>query len=85
MRPGGHRGLLREQCIFLDRKVVADGMPGQGGPLQVQPLDLPWPTPDQALPLEVVAGTLRCFGSVAAAHCSAPDRSARSRGRRTRR
>jgi phytanoyl-CoA hydroxylase len=79
VQPGGHRGPLREQYQCLARAVAADGTPGPGGRLAMQPLDAtPWPTMDEALPLEVPAGTLVCFHGLLP-HCSAPNRSARSR------
>lgn len=73
--PGGQASPLREQYVCLDRD-PADPLSGR---LVMQPLDTtPWPTMEQAVPLEVPAGTLVCFGGLMP-HCSAPNRSARSR------
>jgi phytanoyl-CoA hydroxylase len=66
-RPGGHTGPLREQYVC------------EHGQLRMVALDpTPWPTLAQAVPLEVAAGTLVCFGGLLP-HCSAANRSARSR------
>ena len=67
VQPGGHRGPLREQFIR------------DGDAVRMQPLDAtPWPDASTALPVEVAAGTLVCFHG-RLPHCSAPNRSARSR------
>jgi phytanoyl-CoA hydroxylase len=75
VQPGGHAGPLREQYVCLDR----DPAQPLSGRLVMQPLDAtPWPGMGEAVPLEVPAGTLVCFGGLMP-HCSAPNRSARSR------
>ena len=70
--PGAHRGPLRER--FVRRHGAAEG------PLmQLQKLsDEPWPTLEQAVPVEVSAGALVCLHGLLP-HYSAPNRSARSR------
>lgn len=73
--PGGQASPLREQYVCLDRD-PADPLSGR---LLMQPLDAtPWPSMQEAVPLEVPAGTLVCFGGLMP-HCSAPNRSGRSR------
>jgi phytanoyl-CoA hydroxylase len=73
--PGGQHSPLREQYVCLDRD-PADPLSGR---LVMQALDAtPWPSMHDAVPLEVTAGTLVCFGGLLP-HCSAPNRSARSR------
>ncbi len=73
--PGGHRGhngangVLREQYL-CDHAA---------GTLRMQALDAtPWPTLAGAVPLPVAAGTLVVFHGLLP-HCSAPNRSAKSR------
>lgn len=72
VEPGGHRGprgVLREQyrCDHA------------AGTLRMQALDAtPWPASDQAVPLPVAAGTLVVFHGLLP-HCSAANRSAKSR------
>lgn len=75
VQPGGHRGPLRERFGRVPSPTTADG----GVALTMQTLDAtPWPTLDQAVPLEVPAGTLVVFDGLLP-HCSAPNRSDRSR------
>ena len=73
VEPGGHRGprgVLREQYV-CDH--------AQGGHLRMVALDAtPWPQAAQAVALPVAAGTLVVFHGLLP-HCSAPNRSARSR------
>jgi phytanoyl-CoA hydroxylase len=68
--PGGHRGprgVLRERYVC------------EGGQLRMDKLsDLPWPGTAHAVPLPVEAGTLVVFHGLLP-HCSAPNRSAKSR------
>ena len=65
--PGGHRGPLRERYLCED------------GRLRMERLDdTPWPAPAQAVALPVAAGTLVVFQGLLP-HCSAPNRSAKSR------
>ena len=68
--PGGHRGergTLRERYVH------------DGGRLRMERLsDRPWPGRDAAVPLPVEAGTLIVFHGLLP-HCSAPNRSPRSR------
>jgi len=67
VEPGGHRGPLRERYLR------------DGDALRMAPLNAaPWPTPHQAVPLEVPAGTLVCLHGLLPHH-SAPNRSAVSR------
>ncbi|MFT3953956.1 MAG: phytanoyl-CoA dioxygenase family protein [Piscinibacter sp.] len=67
VQPGGQLGPLRERFVR------------EGDSVRMQPLDAtPWPSGDEALALEVPAGTLVCFDG-ALPHYSAPNRSARSR------
>ncbi len=67
VQPGGHHGPLRE---VFER---------QGESLSMRRLvDTPWPTQDDAVALEVPAGTLVCFHGHLP-HWSAPNRSAASR------
>ncbi len=67
VQPGGHRGPLRERFVR------------EGDGVRMQPLDAtPWPSSDEALALEVPAGTLVCFDGLLP-HYSAPNRSAASR------
>lgn len=67
VQPGGHRGPLRERFVR------------EGDSVRMQSLDAtPWPSSDEALALEVPAGTLICFDGLLP-HYSAPNRSARSR------
>jgi phytanoyl-CoA hydroxylase len=72
VEPGGHRGargVLREQYV-CDHAA---------GTLRMQALDAtPWPDATQAVALPVPAGTLVLFDGLLP-HCSAPNRSARSR------
>ena len=75
IEPGGHlgkngaKGALREQYI-CDHAA---------GTLRMQALDAtPWPATAQAVPLPVAAGTLIVFHGHLP-HCSAPNRSAKSR------
>jgi phytanoyl-CoA hydroxylase len=71
VQPGGHRGPLRE-------RFVREAGPG-GETVRMQMLDsTPWPDTDQAVPVEVAAGTLVCFHGLLP-HWSAPNRSAKSR------
>jgi phytanoyl-CoA hydroxylase len=65
--PGGHRGPLRQRFV---RDGDAVGL--------VTLDDTPWPALDDALPLEVAAGTLVCFHGLLP-HYSAPNRSVQSR------
>ena len=66
------------QASPLRERYVCDSSPA-GKRLQMQPMDTtPWPTMDQATPLPVPAGTLVVFGGNLP-HCSAPNRSERSR------
>jgi phytanoyl-CoA hydroxylase len=67
VEPGGHRGPLRERFVR------------EGGAVRMLALDAtPWPDLAHAVPIEVAAGTLVCFHGLLP-HCSAPNRSARSR------
>lgn len=70
VEPGGHRGqrgVLREQYVR------------EGDRLRMLPLDAtPWPDTAGAVPLPVERGTLVVFGGLLP-HCSAPNRSDRSR------
>ncbi len=69
VEPGGHRSALREQYV-CDHAA---------GTLRMAPLsDTPWPATAQAVPLPVAAGTLVVFNGLLP-HCSAANRSARSR------
>jgi phytanoyl-CoA hydroxylase len=71
VQPGGHRGPLRE-------RFVRDGT-GSAGGVRLERIDpTPWPTDNQALPLEVSAGSLVIFDG-RLPHYSAPNRSPRSR------
>lgn len=68
--PGGHRG---ERGTLRERYV------NDGGRLHMERLsDRPWPDRDTAVPLPVEAGTLIVFHGLLP-HCSAPNRSPRSR------
>jgi phytanoyl-CoA hydroxylase len=72
VQPGGHRGPLREQYI-------CEREGGGAGRLRMQALDsTPWPRWDEAVALPVAAGTLVVFHGLLP-HCSAANRSARSR------
>lgn len=65
--PGGHRGPLRQRFVR------------DGDALHFETLDdTPWPAIDEAVPLEVAAGTLVCFHGLLP-HYSAPNRSLQSR------
>jgi phytanoyl-CoA hydroxylase len=67
VEPGGHGGPLREQYVCENSR------------LEMRPLDAtPWPARDQAMALPVAAGTLVVFHGLLP-HCSAANRSARSR------
>lgn len=66
-QPGGHRSPLRELFVRDGRRVD-----------KLRLDDTPWPTAEQAVPLEVPAGTLVCFHGLLP-HYSAPNRSAVSR------
>ncbi len=69
VEPGGHRRALREQYV-CDHAA---------GTLRMQALDAtPWPDLTQAVPLPVAAGSLVVFHGLLP-HCSAANRSARSR------
>lgn len=70
--PGAHRGPLRER--FVRRRDATDGPLMELQTLHSQP----WPTMDQAVALEVSAGTLVCLHGLLP-HYSAPNRSGRSR------
>lgn len=71
VQAGGHRSPLRE-------RFVREGMGGQDR-VRMEVLDTtPWPTPLDAVPVEVAAGTLVCFHGLLP-HYSAPNRSAHSR------
>jgi phytanoyl-CoA hydroxylase len=71
VQPGGHRGPLREQFV---RDCQAPDTP-----VQLRRLDAePWPSLDQAVPLEVEEGTLVVFHGLLP-HWSAANRSPRSR------
>jgi phytanoyl-CoA hydroxylase len=68
--PGGHRG---ERGTLRERYV------NDAGRLRMEPLSArPWPGLDEAVPLPVEAGTLIVFHGLLP-HCSAPNRSPRSR------
>jgi phytanoyl-CoA hydroxylase len=68
--PGGHRG---PRGVLRERYVCDQGQ------LRMQALDTtPWPSTASAVPLPVEAGTLIVFHGLLP-HCSAPNRSARSR------
>jgi len=65
--PGGHRGPLRQRFVR------------EGDVVRLLKLDdTPWPALDEAVPLEVPAGTLVCLHG-ALPHYSAPNRSPQSR------
>lgn len=67
VQPGGHTGPLREQYVCQDSA------------LRMQALDAtPWPTVADAVALPVAAGSLVVFHGLLP-HCSAPNRSSRSR------
>jgi phytanoyl-CoA hydroxylase len=67
VQPGGHRGALRERFVR------------EGDAVRTERLEsTPWPTLDEALPVEVAAGTLVCFHG-RLPHYSGPNRSAQSR------
>jgi phytanoyl-CoA hydroxylase len=67
VQPGGHTSPLREQYRC------------EGGRLHMDRLDpTPWPSPAQAEPLPVAAGTLVVFHGLLP-HCSGPNRSPHSR------
>jgi phytanoyl-CoA hydroxylase len=67
VQPGGHRSALRERFVRSESGVRLD------------PLDpTPWPTPAEAVPLEVPAGAVVCFHGLMP-HYSAPNRSEVSR------
>jgi len=67
VQPGGHRGPLRQRFVR------------EGETVRLETLDAtPWPTPEEAVPLEVAAGTLVCFHGLLP-HYSAPNRSPVSR------
>ena len=71
VQPGGHRGPLRE-------RFVRQAGP-EGDSVRMQVLDsTPWPAVEQAVPVEVAAGTLVCFHGLLP-HWSAPNRSSKSR------
>jgi phytanoyl-CoA hydroxylase len=75
VQPGGQHSPLRERYVCLGR----DPARPLSGRLVMEPLDrTPWPDTAAALPLEVPAGTLVCFGGLMP-HCSAANRSPRSR------
>ncbi len=67
VQPGGQRGPLRERFSVRD---------GRGAIVACD--SAPWPSNDEALPLEVAAGTLVAFDGMLP-HYSAPNRSASSR------
>jgi phytanoyl-CoA hydroxylase len=68
--PGGHRGA---RGVLRERYVCDQGQ------LRMDPLDTtPWPDTRRAVPLPVEAGTLIVFHGLLP-HCSAPNRSAKSR------
>ncbi|MCA9692112.1 MAG: phytanoyl-CoA dioxygenase family protein [Myxococcales bacterium] len=69
VQPGGHRSPLRE-------RYEVDWSARRGALHQLD--DTPWPTPDEALPLEVPAGTLVIF------HDHLPHYSARNESTRSR-
>lgn len=70
--PGAHRGPLRERFV---RRHEA----GNGPLMQLHTIhDEKWPTVEQAVPVEVKAGTLVCLHGLLP-HYSAPNRSPRSR------
>jgi len=65
--PGGHRGPLRQRFVR------------DGDAIRFVTLDdTPWPAIEEAVPLEVQAGTLVCFHGLLP-HYSAPNRSPQSR------
>jgi phytanoyl-CoA hydroxylase len=67
VQPGGHKTPLRETFVV-----------DEAGPRTIVQSDLPWPSLDDAIPVEVKAGTLVVLhGSLP--HYSAPNRSAHSR------
>ena len=68
VQPGGHRGPLRERFVREDDDTV-----------RTERLDdTPWPTPAEAVPVEVEAGALVVFDGLLP-HYSAPNRSSASR------
>jgi phytanoyl-CoA hydroxylase len=68
VQPGGHRGPLRERFVRAGDDSV-----------RTEPLDdTPWPTQEDAVPVEVEAGTLVVFHGLLP-HYSAPNRSPASR------
>jgi phytanoyl-CoA hydroxylase len=67
VQPGGHRGPLRERFVRSGDRLAMHALNDQ-----------PWPTPGEAVPLEVSAGAVVCFHGLLP-HCSAANRSARSR------
>ena len=67
VQPGGHRSPLRARFI------------AERGSARLHAIDAtPWPTTQEAVPLEVEAGTLVVFDGMLP-HYSAPNRSQRSR------
>jgi phytanoyl-CoA hydroxylase len=67
VQPGGHRSPLRNQFVVRDGKA------------QLETLDeTPWPTTDDAIPVEVEAGTLVVFNGLLP-HYSAPNHSEKPR------
>ena len=67
VQPGGHRSPLRARFV------------AHGGSARLLPIDpTPWPTLDDAVPLEVETGTLVVFDGMLP-HYSAPNRSPHSR------
>ena len=67
VQPGGHRSPLRNQFVVREGKA------------QLETLDeTPWPTTDDAIPIEVEAGTLVVFNGLLP-HYSAPNRSEKPR------
>jgi phytanoyl-CoA hydroxylase len=69
VQPGGHRSALRE-CYEVDHATEADSMTTLD--------DRPWPSGEEAVPVEVAAGSLVIFHDHLP-HYSAPNRSDRSR------
>lgn len=67
VQPGGHRGPLRERFVRNGDTAAIEALD-----------DTPWPGPDDAVPLEVAAGTLVVFHGLLP-HYSGPNRSTQSR------
>jgi len=75
VQPGGQASPLREQYVCE----ATDPGPRLSMRMRMQPLNAtPWPDRQHAVPLPVPAGTLVVFGGLLP-HCSAPNRSPKSR------